>query len=54
MYFATDDIDISVKRVHDLGGTAQEVQTVPGVGLLVHCQDDQGAPFSLYQPEPQA
>ena len=29
VYFATDDIDTSVKRVHELGGTAQDVQTVP-------------------------
>lgn len=50
VYFATDDIDSSVKRVHELGGTAQDVQTVPEVGRIVHCRDDQGTPFSLYQP----
>lgn len=50
VYLATDDLDASVKRVHELGGTAQDVQEVPGVGWLAH-QDDQGTPFSLYQPQ---
>jgi uncharacterized protein len=50
VYFATEDIDASVKRLHELGGTAQDIQEVPGVGRLVHCQDDQGTPLHLYQP----
>lgn len=50
VYFHTDDIDASAKRVHELGGTAEEVQFIPDVGRLVHCQDDQGTPFSLYEP----
>jgi uncharacterized protein len=53
VYFATSDVDASVKRVHELGGTAEDIQDVPGVGRLVHCQDDQGTPFSLYQPATQ-
>jgi predicted enzyme related to lactoylglutathione lyase len=53
VYFATDDIDVSVKRVHELGGSAEDVQEVPGVGRLAHCQDDQGATFSLFQPATQ-
>lgn len=53
VYFATDDIDASVKRIHELGGTSDEVQTVPGVGKLAHYRDDQGTPFSLYEPAPQ-
>jgi predicted enzyme related to lactoylglutathione lyase len=50
VYFATDDIDVSVKRIHELGGTSGEVQTVPGVGRIAHCEDDQNTPFSLYEP----
>lgn len=50
VYFATDDIDASVKKVHELGGSAEEVQTVPDVGRITHCTDDQGSPFSLYEP----
>jgi predicted enzyme related to lactoylglutathione lyase len=53
VYFATDDIDASVNRVHKLGGTSEEIQTVPGVGRLAHCRDDQSTPFSLYEPAPQ-
>lgn len=53
VYFAADDVDASVKRVHELGGTAEDVQAVPGVGRIVHCRDDQGMPFSLYQPDTQ-
>lgn len=51
VYFATEDIDASVKKVAELGGTAGEVQTVPDVGRIAHCADDQGTPFSLYEPQ---
>jgi len=51
VYFATDDIEASVKRVHELGGTAEDVAAVPNVGRIVHCHDDQGVPFSLYEPQ---
>ena len=50
VYFATDDIDASVTRIHELGGKTGDVQTMPNVGRIVHCQDDQGTPFSLYEP----
>jgi predicted enzyme related to lactoylglutathione lyase len=50
VYFATDDIDASVKRVQELGGKTQDVQTMPDVGRIVHCEDDQGTRFSLYEP----
>jgi predicted enzyme related to lactoylglutathione lyase len=53
VYFATDDIDASVKRLHELGGRSEDVQAVPGVGRIAHCHDDQGTPFSLYEPAPQ-
>jgi predicted enzyme related to lactoylglutathione lyase len=50
VYFATEDIDTSVKRLHELGGRSDDVRTVPGVGRIAHCHDDQGTPFSLYEP----
>lgn len=53
VYFATGDIDASAKRIHELGGHSDDVQTVPGVGRIVHCRDDQGTPFSLYEPAQQ-
>jgi uncharacterized protein len=52
VYFATDDIDASVKRIHELGGVGEDAQTVPGVGRIAHCHDDQGTSFSLYEPAP--
>jgi predicted enzyme related to lactoylglutathione lyase len=54
VYFATDDIDASVKLVRELGGTADDVVPMPGIGKIAHCQDDQATPFSLYEPAQQA
>ncbi|EME60890.1 VOC family protein [Amycolatopsis decaplanina] len=54
VYFATDDIDASVNRLHELGGHSEDVSTVPGIGRIAHCHDDQGIPFSLYEPAPQS
>jgi predicted enzyme related to lactoylglutathione lyase len=53
VYFATDDIDASAKLVHELGGAGEDVQTIPGIGRVAHCRDDQGTPFSLYEAAPQ-
>ncbi|KOV85205.1 VOC family protein [Nocardia sp. NRRL S-836] len=50
VYFHTADIDASVRRVQELGGKADDVQQVPEVGRIAHCSDDQGTPFSLYEP----
>ncbi|MEV8437385.1 VOC family protein [Actinosynnema sp. NPDC051121] len=50
VYFATDDLASSVAAVQGLGGTAHDVVFVTGVGQIAHCRDDQGNPFSLYQP----
>ncbi|WP_329790641.1 VOC family protein [Lentzea sp. DG1S-22] len=51
IYFHTADIDASVLRVAELGGKAEDVQAVPEVGRIAHCTDDQGTPFSLYEPQ---
>jgi uncharacterized protein len=53
VYFATGDIDASAKRISELGGRSEDVQTIPGVGRIAHCHDDQGTPFSLYEPAAQ-
>lgn len=50
VYFHTDDIDASVRRVGELGGKSDDVVAIPEVGRIVHCRDDQGAAFSLYEP----
>jgi predicted enzyme related to lactoylglutathione lyase len=49
-YFGVDDVDAARERVRELGGTAEERQEIPGVGLYAHCIDTEGNPFSLYQP----
>ncbi|MFB9833826.1 VOC family protein [Actinoallomurus acaciae] len=53
VYFGTGDIDASAKQVRELGGHSEDVQTIPGVGRIAHCHDDQGTPFSLYEPAAQ-
>ncbi|GLZ35136.1 hypothetical protein Lesp02_73230 [Lentzea sp. NBRC 105346] len=50
LYFHTTDIEASVKLIASLGGKSEDVQSVPDVGRIAHCQDDQGTPFSLYEP----
>lgn len=47
--FRVDDIEAAVARVRDAGGQAAEVERKP-YGLLVECDDDQGAHFQLWQP----
>jgi len=49
IYFSTDDIDAAVARIGELGGEAEPVRDVPGVGRMAACRDDQGTRFSLYQ-----
>ncbi|WP_394618048.1 VOC family protein [Lentzea sp. JNUCC 0626] len=51
IYFHTTDIEASVRKVAELGGKHDEVLTVPDTGRIAHCADDQGTPFSLYEPQ---
>lgn len=51
IYFHTTDIDASVSKVAELGGKSDDVRAVPEVGRIAHCWDDQGTPFSLYEPK---
>lgn len=51
VYLATTDIEATVKRIHELGGTAEDLQTIPNVGRITHCRDNQNTPFSLYEPQ---
>jgi uncharacterized protein len=54
VYFDTDDIDASISKVKELGGTAEEKQPVPGMGWFVACKDNQGTSFSLWQSDESA
>jgi predicted enzyme related to lactoylglutathione lyase len=54
VYFDTDDIDGSIAKVRELGGTADEKQPVPTHGWFAACRDTEGNPFSLWQPDANA
>ena len=51
IYFDTEDIDSSVNRVNELGGSAEEKQPIPGVGWYARCEDTEGNPFSIFQAD---
>src|SRR5881296_1623085 len=52
VYFGTDDIDATLKKVRDAGGTADEKQPIPGQGWFAGCTDPDGNSFSLFQSDP--
>ena len=51
IYFDTDDIDASVERVNELGGSAEDKEPIPGIGWYARCEDTEGNPFSLFQAD---
>jgi predicted enzyme related to lactoylglutathione lyase len=53
-YFDTDDIDASIARVRELGGTAEEKLPVPGHGWFTACTDSESNEFHLFQADPTA
>ena len=54
IYFDTDDIDASIAKVRELGGTADDKQPIPGVGWFTAAKDPEGNLFSLYQSDESA
>jgi uncharacterized protein len=54
VYFSTDDIDASVTKVRELGGSAEGKQPVPTHGWFAPCKDTEGNAFSLWQNDPNA
>ena len=52
IYFGTEDIEGSIKKVRELGGKAEDKQPVPGQGWFSWCTDLEGNGFSLYEPDP--
>jgi predicted enzyme related to lactoylglutathione lyase len=52
VYFGTDDIDATVKKVRDGGGTADEKLPIPSQGWFASCTDPEGNSFSLFQYDP--
>ncbi|MGZ4618993.1 MAG: VOC family protein [Frankiaceae bacterium] len=53
-YFDVEDINGGVQRVKDLGGEADEPQSVPAMGWFATCKDPQGNEFGLWQNDPSA
>ena len=51
IYFDTDDIDVSVELVNELGGSAEDKQPIPGIGWYARCEDTEGNPFSIFQAD---
>lgn len=51
IYFESDDVDASVERVNELGGSAEDKQPIPGVGWFARCEDTEGNAFSIFQAD---
>ena len=52
VYFGVEEIDASLKKVRDGGGTADEKMPIPGQGWFAACTDPDGNSFSLFQNDP--
>lgn len=60
VYFGTEDIEASIRKVRDLGGKAEDKQPIPGQGWWSGVTDPFGNSYGLFQddhsvtmPEPQ-
>jgi uncharacterized protein len=49
VYFATEDIDATLAKIRELGGSADEKQPIPTIGWFARCKDTEGNSFSLFQ-----
>ena len=54
VYFDTDDVEATVARVRELGGTAEDPRPIPGVGWYSHCVDTEGNRFGVFVGEESA
>jgi uncharacterized protein len=54
VYFDTDDIDASIAKARELGGTAADKQPVPTHGWFAACTDTEGNAFCLWQGDANA
>src|SRR4051812_43839603 len=52
VYFGTDDIDATLKKVKDSGGTGAQKQPIPGQGWFATCTDPDGNEFALFENDP--
>jgi predicted enzyme related to lactoylglutathione lyase len=51
VYFDSDDIDGSIRKVRSNGGRADDKQPIPGIGWFARCTDTEGNDFSLFQAD---
>ena len=51
IYLRVDDVSTLAERVRELGGTVLSIETYDSGGSA-QCLDDQGVPFTLWQPAP--
>ena len=54
IYFGTQDIDMTLGQVREMGGEAEEKQPIPTVGWFARCKDTEGNAFSLFQSDESA
>ena len=54
VYMDTDDIESSIARVRELGGSADGKQPVPTHGWFATCTDTEGNAFCLWQSDQNA
>jgi predicted enzyme related to lactoylglutathione lyase len=51
VYFDTDDIDATIEKVRQGGGSSGDKMPIPQVGWFAHCKDTEGNSFSLFQSD---
>jgi predicted enzyme related to lactoylglutathione lyase len=51
VYMSTDDIDATLAKVTEAGGTAGEKMPIPTIGWFARCKDTEGNSFSLFQSD---
>lgn len=50
LYFDVPDLDAAVEKARELGGEVGEIRTSgQGGSRYVHCRDDQGTSFALFE-----
>ena len=54
VYFDTEDIDGTIAKVRELGGSAEDKLPVQGYGWFAACKDTEGNAFSLWQGDESA
>jgi uncharacterized protein len=53
-YFAVEDIDAARAKIQELGGKAEDKDSVPGMGWYARAEDTEGNSFSLWQSDENA